>query len=78
MGEQTIMLEIQGMTCEGCAQGITYALKQSKGIRQVKVDWRAGLGEVAFDTALTSPEEILADPVFKGHYSAQLSTAARP
>ena len=78
MAEQTIVLQIKGMTCDGCAQGIAYALKQSKGVKHVKVQWRAGLGEIAFDPTLTDPQEILAAPVFGGQYSAQPSTAGRP
>ena len=77
MAEETIVLQIRGMTCEGCAQGITYSLNRSKGVKQVKVDWRTGLGEVAFDPARTGPQEILADPAFGGHYSAQLSATSR-
>ncbi len=77
MEEQRIVLQINGMTCEGCAQGITYSLKRLAGVKQVKVDWRTGLAEVAFDPGLTDPQEILAGSAFGGHFSAELSNDSR-
>lgn len=78
MAEETIVLEIKGMTCEECAQSITYSLKRAKGVQNVKVDWRAKLGEVAFDPTLIGPQEILDHPAFGGQFGAQLSSQAGP
>lgn len=72
MAEQIITLQIEGMTCDGCAQGIRYALKRQKGVKTIKIDWRGGMGEVTFDTADTSEQDILENPVFAGHYKASL------
>ncbi|MBI2886090.1 MAG: heavy-metal-associated domain-containing protein [Chloroflexi bacterium] len=72
MAEQTVQLQIEGMTCEGCAQGIEHGLKRNKGVRRVRVDWRTGLGEVLFDSEATSEQEILENPVFQRHYKATM------
>lgn len=74
MADTTVTLQIEGMTCDGCAQGIRYALKRQKGIKTIKVDWRRGSGEVTFDTAETSEQDILENPIFAGHYKARLNS----
>ena len=76
MPEEKAVLRIEGMTCDGCAQGVQHALKRVAGVSGVKMDWRTGLGEVMFDTEVTSEQDILEDPIFLGHYKASL--VARP
>lgn len=71
MAETTISLLIEGMTCTGCAQGIQQALKRQKGVIAVDVDWRRGTGDVRFDAAATSAQDILDHPIFDGHYRAR-------
>ena len=72
MAEAKAVLQIEGMTCDGCAQAIQYSLKRKKGVKQVKVNWRTGQGEVTFDTEETSELDILENPVFRRHYKASL------
>lgn len=72
MSAETIVLQIEGMTCDGCAQGIQHALKRAKGVRAVKVNWRTGQGEVSFDPTETNELDILENPVFRRHYKASL------
>ncbi len=72
MAEQTIVLQIEGMTCDGCAQSITHALKRAPGIKQVKVDWRAGTGEVTFDALEADEQDILGHRIFTAHYRASV------
>ena len=45
---------------------------REKGVKQVKVNWRTGQGEVTFDSAETSELDILENPVFRRHYKASL------
>lgn len=73
MAEQTVQLEITGMTCDGCAQSITRALKRSSGVQQVRVDWKMGRGDVVFDPAETSEQGILDNQVFEFGYEARVS-----
>jgi copper chaperone CopZ len=73
MATQTIFLQVQGMTCEGCAETIERALKRHKGVRDVDVDWALGIAQIAFDPELTDEEKILRDRVFQRWYEARLT-----
>lgn len=70
------MLQIKGMTGDGCTQEMTYSLKRSTGGKQVKVDWRLGLREVVFDPALTVARGSSLTQFSDVQYSAQLSTTS--
>lgn len=72
MTQQTINLRIRGMTCQGCADGIKIALKRQKGVREVKIDHRAGTGLVVIDPEVITAEAILNTHIFhRGLYSAE-------
>jgi copper chaperone CopZ len=73
MGEQTVSLQIEGMTCDGCAQTIKRYLKQDKGVMDARIDWRSGEAEVAFDREGTDEERILGNRVFQRQYKARLA-----
>lgn len=75
MPETKAVLNIQGMTCDGCSQSIEHSLKRQRGVRGVKVNWRTGVGEVLFDPEETEVEEILENRIFQRHYKAQVSPA---
>ncbi len=72
MAEQRILLEIAGMTCDGCAASIEHALQRQKGVRLVKVNWRAKAGEVAFDPEETTVDDLLESSIFRRHYHASI------
>lgn len=44
-------LEIEGMTCQSCALGVEYELKQVAGVADVKVDYQTGKAVVEYDPA---------------------------
>lgn len=73
MAQQTIALEIKGMTCVGCAQNIEQALKRQKGVKLARLDWRGGTGEVTLDPEQTNVEELLGAPIFRHGYTARLA-----
>ncbi|MBI2402606.1 MAG: heavy-metal-associated domain-containing protein [Gemmatimonadetes bacterium] len=68
-----VWLTIGGMTCEHCARTIGKHLQKDRGVKEVRIEWSTGLGEVILDPAATSPEKILQNPVFAGHYSARVA-----
>lgn len=68
-----MLLQVEGMTCDGCGQTIQYVLKRAKGVKRVEVDWRAGVAEVTFDREVTDQEAILDHLIFRGRYQARLS-----
>ena len=72
MSETSIMLRIEGMTCDGCAASIEHAPKRQRGVRRVKVNWRAKSGEVAFDPEKATVDEILQGSIFRRHYAASV------
>lgn len=43
---ETVVLDVDGMTCDSCAQHVTRALREA-GARDVDVDWRAGRARFA-------------------------------
>lgn len=52
-------LEIEGMTCAGCAVGVEQALLEIPGVLSAKVDWETGLGMIEYDRNVVRIEEIL-------------------
>lgn len=56
---QNITLTIGGMTCQGCANGVSRALKSVAGVAQVQVDLAAHRAEVAFDATQTNTAALI-------------------
>ena len=56
---QNITLTIVGMTCQGCANGVSRALKSVAGVDQVQVDLAAHRAEVAFDATQTNTAALI-------------------
>lgn len=50
---QNITLNIDGMTCGGCAKSVTRVLSDLAGVASVDVDWQNGTAQVQFDAAQT-------------------------
>ncbi len=57
---QTISLSVSGMSCEGCEERITRALRRIAGISAVEADYRSGAVRVIFDPAHASDATIRA------------------
>lgn len=51
-------LQIGGMTCISCQNRIERALGATAGVQAVKVDYRTGTGDVAYDSSVLSLKEI--------------------
>jgi copper chaperone len=47
----TVLLQVEGMTCAGCEQRIGNVLKRLDGVRRVGVDHSGGQVRVVFDPA---------------------------
>ncbi len=73
MAEEKVQLRIEGMTCDGCAQTIERYLKQDRGVKVVRIDWRSGIAEVAFDREATDEEHILRNRAFQRQYRTALA-----
>lgn len=55
---ETADLQIEGMTCQSCALGVEYELKQVNGVIDAKVNYQDGTGKVTFDPAQVDAETI--------------------
>ena len=51
---QTELLKVTGMTCGGCTNNVTNALKAVSGVSDVKVSLSEGQATVKFDEHLTT------------------------
>ncbi len=49
-----IVLKIEGMSCQHCVVSISKALKDLKGIKDVKVSLEKGSAEVSYDDTLVT------------------------
>lgn len=58
MKQETIKLDIIGMTCDHCATGIEKMLSKNDGVSEAKVSYKSGSCECSFDPSKTSKEEI--------------------
>ncbi|HJU22240.1 MAG TPA: cation transporter [Casimicrobiaceae bacterium] len=53
---QSAIIDIRGMTCEGCVASVTRVLSALPGVRDVKVALDPGSATVSFDPAQTGLE----------------------
>lgn len=56
---KTIKLKITGMTCAGCSNHISNALKALDGVLEQYVEFPGDLATITYDPSKTNPEAIL-------------------
>jgi|GEM_PF-746421 len=52
-------LEVQGMTCAGCAIAVKEALLNVPGVLSAHVDWQTSIAEIRYDSDTTNVSHIL-------------------
>ena len=57
---RTETLKVGGMTCGGCVNAVTKALKALEGVKDVAVSLQAGEATIEFDEQTTSSERLRA------------------
>ena len=57
---EKVAMNIEGMTCNGCVNTVTKALKAIPGVQDAKVNFEVGSAEVSYDPARTSTEAMVA------------------
>lgn len=72
---ETRTFAIEGMTCEGCVNNVTSALKAIHGVKSVDVSLKDKKATVVADSSQV-PLQIIEDTVSKAGYKAHLITAA--
>ena len=73
---QTEILKVTGMTCGGCTNNVTHALKAIAGVDDVKVSLSAGEATVQYDERLTSLDQ-LKSAVKSAGYSVDITNTAQ-
>ncbi len=56
---QKMILQVAGMSCGGCAAGVTRAVEALDGVHKVTVDLASGRVEVEYDGALPERELVV-------------------
>jgi len=56
---KTVNLKITGMTCAGCSNHISVALKKVDGIIEHKVEYPGNLASIQYDPSKKNPEAII-------------------
>ena len=57
---QTTNFAVSKMTCEGCANGLNASLKDIKGVKSARVDFKTKRATIAYDNNKTSDAKLLA------------------
>lgn len=68
---KTVKLKITGMTCAGCANHISKALKNVNGVIEQSVEYPGDVAIVKYDSAKTKPEELI-KAIEKAGYKAEV------
>ena len=64
---KTEILKVTGMTCGGCVNSLTRALKAVNGVHEVHVTLATGETSVQYDEHATSPEQIKSAVIDAGY-----------
>ncbi len=71
---ETINLDIKGMHCGMCANGIQMMLSVKGGIEKAEISWDAKKGVVEYDPEKITVEEILKTVASTGEYTATVKS----
>ena len=69
---QAVSLQVDGMTCAGCAVGVESALLDVPGVLSAKADWKTGNTAVEIDPATAKPADLLKAKV-ESQYTLRLT-----
>lgn len=75
---QTELLKITGMTCGGCTNTVTQALKAVDGVNEVEVSLSSGEATVQFDERLTTPDQLKSAVIVAGYGVDNANTSQKP
>ena len=70
---QKVKLDIEGMTCSGCAFGVETALKKVDGVKQAGASFDEKSAEVEFDPAVAKVEQLV-EAVSKAGFKAKAAS----
>ena len=59
-GQSTVILDVQGMTCDACGVAIKVALSKLGGVKSAEVDFDKKAAEVAYEGEMVTAGEMIA------------------
>lgn len=68
----TVVLTVDGMSCEHCSKRVEETLKALKGVKSAVVDLTANTATVVFLSSKVSPEQ-MAEAICNAGYHAEIS-----
>lgn len=68
---KTIKLKITGMTCVGCSNHISTALKNIDGVLEQTVEYTENIATIKYDVSKTNPAEMI-KAIEKAGYNAEI------
>ncbi len=71
---EKVNLDINGMHCGMCANGIQMMLSVKAGVKKADISWDTKKGVVEYDPKLITVEEILNTVASTGEYTATVSS----
>ena len=69
-------IPVSGMSCAACSGKVQRSLETTSGVRNASVNLMTGAATVAYDPAVTSPEQLV-DVIRSTGYGAELPSADR-
>jgi copper chaperone len=60
MAMKSLIAEIEGMRCEGCAETIKALLSLEAGVEAVTVSYQEGRAQLGYDPAAVDPAKLVA------------------
>ena len=70
------VFHVEGMSCEGCQDGIQGALERVAGVREAEVSYKESRASVVYDPAQVSPAD-LEETIEERGYPAKLEEGAK-
>ena len=68
---ETLILNIEGMTCGGCVKSVTRILENTQGVVKAEVSLENKNAVIEFDPAKTNPDALI-EAIEDGGYDAAL------
>lgn len=70
----TATLKVTGMSCEHCVRAVTNALQNTDGVRDAKVDLKAGQAVVDYDESKTDTRALTNAVMDEGYTADEITT----
>jgi copper chaperone len=56
---ETVVINVAGMTCGGCSDKVTKALKGTEGVNSATVSFKSGSATIRYEAKTTTPDQLV-------------------